>query len=510
MISSALLLLLALPTHALPLVQETGEPWSPTIPTLWDDEAIERTELPLASREHSPRHVPRSYYERIPTRTIWADYPVYHPDHEPPGYWDWLHEQEPRIAFDPAELRTKEDWIRAGERVFRQGDGYTTGTELAFVRDPRGYEAAGVRLTADGRFPYARYVVRELGKVELEVNSCAGCHTRVLPDGSELLGGPGDVPLGRIAAYELRELAPPATSDERVDRDGFDYRFAAAPWMDPDPGALALGRDREGLAQLLEALTPGVFVRQRTSYAHPVRTPDLIGVANRRFLDATGLFESNGLADLARYAALNFGVDELASYDGFRPAAEDGRTLPDPATLVRNSDEQLWALALFLESLEAPERPRTGTTDEERDAVERGAALFDEEGCVRCHAPPHYTNDRLVPVAAHTPTPEERERWNPMRRRVGTDPGLTLRTRRGTGYYKVPSLRGVWYRPSFLHDGSLATLEDLFDPARLGEDYVPTGYRGPFGTRRSVPGHPFGLERTAAERADLIAFLRSL
>ena len=29
---------------------------------------------------------------------------------------------------------------------------------------------------------------------------------------------------------------------------------------------------------------------------------------------------------------------------------------------------------------------------------------------------------------------------------IGTDATLTLRTRRGTGYYKVPSLRGVWYR----------------------------------------------------------------
>jgi hypothetical protein len=29
---------------------------------------------------------------------------------------------------------------------------------------------------------------------------------------------------------------------------------------------------------------------------------------------------------------------------------------------------------------------------------------------------------------------------------VGTDPGLTMKTRRGTGYYKVPSLKGVWYR----------------------------------------------------------------
>ncbi len=34
---------------------------------------------------------------------------------------------------------------------------------------------------------------------------------------------------------------------------------------------------------------------------------------------------------------------------------------------------------------------------------------------------------------------------------VGTDPFLALKTRRGTGYYKVPSLKGVWYRGPFEH-----------------------------------------------------------
>ena len=45
-------------------------------------------------------------------------------------------------------------------------------------------------------------------------------------------------------------------------------------------------------------------------------------------------------------------------------------------------------------------------------------------------------------------------------RSVGTDPSLTLMTRRGTGYYKVPSLNGVWYRGPFEHNGSVAALDD--------------------------------------------------
>jgi Zn-dependent membrane protease YugP len=56
----------------------------------------------------------------------------------------------------------------------------------------------------------------------------------------------------------------------------------------------------------------------------------------------------------------------------------------------------------------------------------------------------------------------------------------------------------------------VATLEDWFDPRRLREDYVPTGFRG-FGiTTRAVKGHEFGLSLTPEERTALIAFLKTL
>ena len=93
---------------------------------------------------------------------------------------------------------------------------------------------------------------------------------------------------------------------------------------------------------------------------------------------------------------------------------------------------------------------------------------------------------------------------------MGTDPGYALRSRKGTGYYKVPSLKGVWYRSPLEHNGSMATLEDWFDPARLRDDYVPTGYAGPDGSKRGVRGHEFGLRLTPADRTALIAFLRTL
>ena len=61
-------------------------------------------------------------------------------------------------------------------------------------------------------------------------------------------------------------------------------------------------------------------------------------------------------------------------------------------------------------------------------------------------------------------------------RRIGTDPKLALTTRRGTRFYKVPSLRGVWYRGPFEHNASVATLEDWFDPARIYDTLAAVGH----------------------------------
>ena len=93
---------------------------------------------------------------------------------------------------------------------------------------------------------------------------------------------------------------------------------------------------------------------------------------------------------------------------------------------------------------------------------------------------------------------------------VGTDPNLALKTRKGTGYYKVPSLKGVWYRGRYLHDGSLTKIEEMFDSARLRDDYTPTGFMPPGQKTRTVPGHVFGMKLNEKDRAALLAFLRSL
>src|SRR5512134_3187838 len=100
------------PSRALsPQRQHAGREWKAEVPRTWDDDALKELEVPLADPAASPRHVPASYYYRMPVRAIYRSYPVYHPDRQPGGYWDELLEKEPEITFDAARLTTKQDWI---------------------------------------------------------------------------------------------------------------------------------------------------------------------------------------------------------------------------------------------------------------------------------------------------------------------------------------------------------------------------------------------------------------
>jgi hypothetical protein len=162
-------------------------------------------------------------------------------------------------------------------------------------------------------------------------------------------------------------------------------------------------------------------------------------------------------------------------------------------------------LALYIYSLTPPTNPNKRTP-----LTARGETIFRREGCAVCHTPPLYTNNKLTPAEGFKVPDDHQTRFDILPLSVGTDPTLTLTTRRGTGYYKVPSLKGVWYRGPFEHNGSVATLEDWFDPRRLRDDYVPTGWKGAGVKTRTVKGHEFGLKLSVEEKKALIAFLRTL
>ena len=155
------------------------------------------------------RYVSPEYYYSIPERPIYKSYPVYAPDREPPGYFERLQGFEPEIAFDVTALKTKEDWIRAGELVFDAPIGYGMISSLEELRDPNWYRNTGALLAGDGTLPNVRYVIRQKGKVEIGDVACAHCHSRVMPDGSVLKGAQGNSAFEQAWAYSVRTKRVP-------------------------------------------------------------------------------------------------------------------------------------------------------------------------------------------------------------------------------------------------------------------------------------------------------------
>jgi hypothetical protein len=419
---------------------------------------------------------------------------------------EWLRNREPEVVFDTSNLNTEQDWVRAGQLVFH----YPVIFFPNSAAQPDMFVRSGDLFDKDDISPFVRHVIRKKGLVENGISSCADCHSRVMPDGSVLIGVQGNRPVERINGTFIRveyEKAGNAKDREQALASSRTvwHQELWTPWVREGPQSRILEISLLQMAEMHEAIPPGVLARQRSSILYPPAISDLIGVKNIRYLDRSGLMRHRGIADLMRYAAMNQGADMLASFGGFIPLGKEYRELPDPGTQERYSDEQLYALALYVYSLKPPPNPNTFDT-----VAARGEKVFEREGCAGCHTPPLYTNNKLTPAEGFKVPEDHLEKYDILPASVGTDPNLTMQTRRGTGYYKVPSLKGVWYRGPFEHNGSVATLEDWFDPRRLHDDYVPTGFVGYGLKTRAVKGHEFGLSLAGDEKKALISFLKTL
>jgi hypothetical protein len=353
--------------------QQPSAPFHPVIPRTWDDASIQTLEVPLAHASASPVHVNASYYYRIPVRAIYKSYSVYEPSHEPKGYWTWLQNREPVILWDDSghrpPLETEADWIKAGELVFQAPISFDTEGFLPELRDPNSemYRTTGVPLTRERVNPFVHWVIRKKGKVELGFADCAECHSRVMPDGMIVRGAHGNPLVDPAIGFALpRQLARASNKQQFLEfiRQGERAQFET-PWLKPGEGQLDYTHmSLQEIAATHTAIPGTVFARQRASVLYPPHIPNLIGIRDRKYLDASGLVQQRNIGDLMRYAALNQGGDLLSNFGGFIPAGADFKTLPDPDKISpligipdRYSDEQLYALALYIYSLQPPANP---------------------------------------------------------------------------------------------------------------------------------------------------------
>lgn len=166
------------------------------------------------------------------------------------------------------------------------------------------------------------------------------------------------------------------------------------------------------------------------------------------------------------------GVGQMGGHGSFSDP-RIGLTITQTPDLVT---PKLAALLDYQLRLRTPEPP-AGSFDP--SAAIRGKHLFQHEaGCASCHQRPNFTDVLNGPAHAgpflHDPA------------EVGMDPGYAART--ATGKYRTTPLRALWQHAPYFHDGSATDLMAVVNHYdRL-----------------------FGLRLTAAQKSDLVDFLKSL
>lgn len=473
----------------------------------WDEAALAEWAMPLAGLNARPAEMSAKEYYSLAVDNL-ATYPVYFPEREPAGYWEVLQHTGPHPLIELEKLRTKADWIAAGRRVFEEMDHIHLRTFdaklIAAARSKATF--AGKVPQPDGTIADLRWVPTKLG-IALGFRNCASCHVAHRPDGTSIPGAPAPI-TGQFVTALLAQaqaatngagvVAPFLLAPEPIGMRL--YRTSGVPWRNDDINEQMKSLTETDLAGLRTAFArSGGTLRWNGSLYFPAKIPDLIGIQDRKYIDHTATHQHRSIGDLMRYAAL-VSFAEAADFGPYHMLGAQGRRVQ-----ARLPDEALYALALYIYSLEPPRNPNPFD-----DQAKAGQRIFVRENCVVCHTPPLYTSNKITLAEGFEPPQDTSASLDVLRVSVRTDPGLALMTRKGTGYYKIPSLKGVWYRGHYLHDGSAASLEEMLDPDRLRETHVPGGWMPPGAKSHAIKGHEFGLKLKADERRQLIAFLRTL
>ena len=101
--------------------------------------------------------------------------------------------------------------------------------------------------------------------------------------------------------------------------------------------------------------------------------------------------------------------------------------------------QNLYALAAYLDSIDVSPSPYSNNSE----SIKLGEELFNALGCQSCHAPPLFADLKQHDVRTGDPARERNSHG------LGTN-------------FDTPSLRGVWMTAPYFHDGSAASLQDVF------------------------------------------------
>jgi hypothetical protein len=224
------------------------------------------------------------------------------------------------------------------------------------------------------------------------------------------------------------------------------YHDATKTYVDPE------------LARRMKTWGPGRADVTEDDAEDPVAIPDLFGLRAQPALTQAGTI-------------LHVGPTALA-------IRQETQLLHSNHQKVRPPRELSWALAMYIYSLRPPPLA-PGPVNA------RGSELF-QKSCRSCHSNSAYGGPTISAGF------------------VGTDRSLADGGARGTGRYRPPALLDVKHAAPYLHQGAVATLEDLFDPRRLTPEYS-----GPLGVG-AVEGHKWGTDWSDEDRRAIVEYLRAL
>jgi cytochrome c peroxidase len=212
---------------------------------------------------------------------------------------------------------------------------------------------------------------------------------------------------------------------------------------------------------------------------------------------AVGVFGRPGRRNAP--ALINRGYGRIFFWDGRAASLEEQvlKPIEDPnemdlplaeaAARVALSPEEISRnLASFVRSILSGDSPFDHYIYGDRAALsaeqQTGLQLFRGKGnCVACHVGPNFTDERLHNTGVA---------WHDGK---SIDPGA------GRDNFKTPTLREVSRTAPYMHDGSLASLEDVVEYYNRGGNVNP---------QLDSELHPLHL--SADERRNLVQFLRSL
>ncbi len=151
------------------------------------------------------------------------------------------------------------------------------------------------------------------------------------------------------------------------------------------------------------------------------------------------------------------------------------------------------------------------------DAARRGEVLFHSRplSCFTCHGGVHFSGamgSGMAPVAVEFHNTGLYNLPGLLSYPV-ENPGLFEATKQAgdVGKFKPPTLRNIAVTAPYMHDGSVATLEDVIDHYAAGGRTIAHGAHQGVGRDNPNKARAIGgFTMTAEQRSDLVAFLRSL